>query len=103
MRSKFTLALLSTALSGGLLAVGASAEAAPTAAPAHVAAALAHVMPSSILGCDDWNYACGYRYGFADGRAANEAGLCAQRWHRHDDIAASDQGYRDGFQHYCPA
>jgi hypothetical protein len=104
MRSTIALVLFSAALSGGLLAVGSSAQAAPTAAPVDVTAAPVHVVPASIPGCQDWNYACGYRYGFADGRAAYENGLCA-RHHRRDRqyLVASERGYENGFEHYCPA
>jgi hypothetical protein len=59
---------------------------------------------ASIPGCADKDYSCGYLHGFADGRTAKNLGLCAQR-HRHaprEDVA-SERGYREAFQRYCPA
>jgi hypothetical protein len=103
MRRKLNLILVSIALMGGSLAVGipaASAVGVPAASAAGVPAAA-----SSIPGCPDWNYACGFRYGFADGRAAKEAGLCESRRDRFftTEETASERGYRDAYTRYCPA
>jgi len=60
--------------------------------------------PASVPGCADQDYGCGYLHGFAEGRTASQLGLCARRYYAYaDNLVPSDQGFRDAFEHYCPA
>ena len=96
MRRHASILLLSTALSGGLLVVGLpDASAAPPVATVSTA-------PASIKGCDDWNYECGYLKGFAQGKKAYDLGLCDSHNDDRSRRTASEEGFADGFQTYCP-
>jgi len=60
--------------------------------------------PASITGCRADDYACGYLHGFADGRTAARDGLCARpHFYSATEPTPSERGYRDAFEHYCPA
>ena len=95
MRRRFVSILL-----GALLLIGGligSTLAAPHASAASLA-------PFSIPGCADYDYSCGFLHGFADGRTAAQLGLCEQHRHHYYTLeTASERGYREAFEHYCPA
>jgi len=59
----------------------------------------------SASDCADSDYTCGYIHGFAEGRTAEEAGLCNtnKSLHAHHELTPSEQGFKDAFEHYCPA
>lgn len=57
---------------------------------------------TSVPGCADWDYSCGYLHGFADGRTAANNGLCANYAQLYSSsTTASERGYRDAFSYYC--
>ena len=84
----------------GVLLIGALSLSASSASPALAAP---HVSVS-IPGCADNDYSCGFLHGFADGRTAEQLGLCKQKsFHAKKQLTSSEQGYQDGFTRYCPA
>jgi hypothetical protein len=96
MRRHASILLLSTALSGGLLVVG------PPVASAAPPVATFSTAPASIGGCADWDYECGYIKGFARGKMASELGLCNDHDYHRGRRTASERGFADGFETYCP-
>jgi hypothetical protein len=109
MRKTLSIVLISGTMSAAL-AMAPAAIPQALAAPASHAAVPMHAQ--SVPGCADSDYSCGYQQGFlkgfGDGRAAQQAGLCAPvYWPFSGLTTASDQGFRDGyssaFTTYCPA
>jgi hypothetical protein len=111
MRKTLSIFLISGTMSAAL-AMAPAAIPQALAAPASHAAAAMHAQ--GVPGCANSNYSCGYQQGylkgFADGRAAEQAGLCEEH-HIYKKAPAtltkSEQGFRDGyssaFAQYCPA
>lgn len=97
--------------------VSAALAMAPAAIPQALAAPASHAVEmhaQGVPGCKNSNYSCGYQQGylkgFADGRAAEQAGLCAKhhrRYGAYGTLTPSERGFQDGysraFAHYCPA